>query len=729
MREGLFAEVAVDVPPGPGVRDCYDYLVPDHLAPRVAVGVRVAIAFGRTRRVGYVVGLKPASEVDGVRELLGVLDPGPRIGPELLALARWMGRYYLCPLGSVLRAVGGPVASRGRRMTTGLEVAEGAGCARSPRAAAVLAYVRAHPGCPPAEVAAATGASREVIRRLVRRGALRTVVLPAAAGQQGRQHPPPPVLTAHQEKAVRAVCEALEARSYRIFLLHGVTGAGKTEVYLRAVEQVLRLGRQALVLVPEIALTPLLVDLFRQRFGSGVAMLHSGLAAGERYAEWERVREGRASVVLGARSAVFAPLPRLGLIVVDEEHEPAYKQEETPRYHAREVALVRARQVNAVVLLGSATPSLESYARAAVGEPYCVLELPSRVSGRPLPGVHVVDMRQEFRAGHGGLFSRRLRELMAARLAAGEQVLLFLNRRGLATAVLCRECGSVIRCPRCGIALTYHRNEVLRCHYCGFGRQAPRACPGCGGRHLTHLGHGTQAVEEEVRRLFPGARVLRMDRDTTGRRHAHGTIVRAFRAGEAEVLVGTQMVAKGLDLPGVTLVGVVDADRSLYLPDFRAAERTFQLLVQVAGRAGRGAVPGEVVVQTHNPDHYAIVFGAAQDYPGFAARELAVRRELGYPPYTSLIRLVVGGKNPARVEAAAADLRDSLLEAGAEPEAVLGPAPAVLARLRGVHRWQVMLRGPRPAIREVCRAGLATWYGRAGRAVRLAVDVDPVTMT
>jgi primosomal protein N' (replication factor Y) len=730
VRQGLFAEVAVDVAYGPGVRDSYDYLVPDHLAPRVAVGVRVEVAFGRSRRVGYVVGLKAASEVDGVRELLGVLDPRPRIGPELLALARWMARYYLCPLGSVLRAVGGPVASRGRQTTTGLEVVEGAACARSPRAAAVVDYVRAHPGCPPAQVTAATGASREVIRRLVRRGVLRAVAFPAAAArEQGRECAAPPTLTPQQEGAVRAVCEALAARRYRIFLLQGVTGAGKTEVYLRAVEQVLRLGRQALVLVPEIALTPLLVDLFRQRFGSGVALLHSGLAGGERYAEWERVREGRAPVVLGARSGVFAPLPRLGLIVVDEEHEPAYKQEETPRYHAREVALVRARQVNAVVILGSATPSLESYARAAVGEPYCVLELPSRVWGRPLPGVHLVDMRQEFRAGHGGLFSRRLRELMAARLAAGEQVLLFLNRRGLATAVLCRECGSVLRCPRCGIALTYHRNGVLRCHYCGFGRQAPRVCPGCGGHHLACLGHGTQAVEEEVRRLFPGARVLRMDRDTTGRRHAHGTIVRAFREGEADVLVGTQMVAKGLDLPGVTLVGVVDADRSLCLPDFRAAERTFQLLVQVAGRAGRGAVPGEVVVQTHNPDHYAIVCGAAQDYHAFAARELAVRRELGYPPYTSLIRLVVSSKNPARVEAAAADLRDALLEAGAEPGAVLGPAPAVLARLRGVYRWQVMLRGPRPAIREACRAGLAVWYGRAGRSVRLAVDVDPVTMT
>ena len=533
VREGLFAEVAVDVACGPGVRDSYDYLVPDRLAPRVRVGVRVEVAFGRTRRVGYVVGLKAASEVDGVRELLGVLDPGPRIGPELLALARWMGRYYLCPLGSVLRAVGGPVASRGRRKTTGLEVVEGAACARSPRAAAVLAYVRAHPGCAPAEVAAATGASREVIRRLVRRGALRTVAFPVAAGQQGRQQAAPPVLTRHQEQAVGAVCQALAARSYRIFLLHGVTGAGKTEVYLRAVEQVLRLGRQALVLVPEIALTPLLVDLFRQRFGSGVALLHSGLAGGERYAEWERVREGRAPVVLGARSAVFAPLPRLGLIVVDEEHEPAYKQEETPRYHAREVALVRARQVNAVVILGSATPSLESYARAAVGEPYCVLELPSRVSGRPLPGVHVVDMRQEFRAGHGGLFSRRLRALMAARLAAGEQVLLFLNRRGFHTFVLCRDCGYVARCPRCDVTLTLHRAAApaLRCHYCQYQQAPPSRCPACGGRRVRYAGAGTEQVEALARERFPGVRVLRMDQDTTGRRGAHERIYRQFLRG------------------------------------------------------------------------------------------------------------------------------------------------------------------------------------------------------
>ncbi|MBC7105789.1 MAG: primosomal protein N' [Firmicutes bacterium] len=719
--------MAVDLPPGPGVRDSYDYAVPEDLAPRVAVGVRVEVPFGRSKRLGYVVGLKTAPEVEGVREVLAVVDPEPRFGSELLALARWMGRYYLCPLGSALRAVAGPAAARGAPGAAALVAGEVTAEVRSPRAAAVLAYVRAHPGCRPAEVAAATGASREVIRRLVRRGLLQQVAAVPAGDPPGGTVPP--ALTPHQERAVAAVCEALEARSYRIFLLQGVTGAGKTEVYLRAVERVLRLGRQALVLVPEIALTPLLVDLFRQRFGCAVALLHSGLAAGERYAEWERVRRGRAPVVLGARSAVFAPLPDPGLIVVDEEHEPAYKQEETPRYHAREVALVRARQAGAVVVLGSATPSLESYARAAVGEPYRVLQLPSRVSGRPLPRVHVVDMREEFRAGRVGLFSRRLRELVADRLGAGEQVLLFLNRRGLATTVLCRECGTVLRCPRCGIALTYHSNRVLRCHYCGFGRPAPRACGRCGGRHLGYLGHGTQTVEEEVRRLFPEARVLRLDRDTAGRRGAHGAILRAFRDREADVLVGTQMVAKGLDLPGVTLVGVVDADRSLHLPDFRAAERTFQLLVQVAGRAGRGGAPGEVVVQTHSPDHYAIVFGAAQNYAAFAARELSVRRELNYPPYTSLIRVVLGDKNPARVEAAAADLREALLEAGARPEAVLGPAPAVPARLAGMHRWQVMLRGPRPEIREACRAGLAVWYGRAGRVLRLAVDVDPVTMT
>ncbi|GAB6875844.1 hypothetical protein JCM13210_05700 [Thermaerobacter litoralis] len=524
--------------------------------------------------------------------------------------------------------------------------------------------------------------------------------------------------------------------SPRAFLLHGVTGSGKTEIYLRAIDAVLRRGQGAICLVPEIALTPQTVARFRARFGHRVAVLHSAMTPAQRLATWQAIRTGRKPVVVGARSAIFAPVPRLGLIVVDEEHETSYKQEETPRYHAREVALARGRLEGAVVILGSATPAVETYHRALEGA-LGLLELARRVGERPLPAVELVDMREEFEAGHRSIFSRRLLELMRGRLEAGQQVLLFLNRRGYHTVLLCRECGFVLRCPHCDVSLTFHQlasgRLVCRCHYCDHRQVPPATCPRCGGIALYPFGLGTQKVEEAVRQLFPSARVQRMDADVTARRGAHEAIYRRFAAGAIDVLIGTQMIAKGWDVPGVTLVGVVSADTALHMPDFRRQERTFQLLEQVAGRAGRGAEPGRVVIQTYSPEHPCLQAVAAHDYRALYDLEAGERRELGFPPFGHLIRAIVVGPERPPVERAAARLaatwRAAVEAASVQGGAVTPAAPAPIERLRGRWRWHVLARAADgAALREATRAALATLRPQWPRDVQVQVDVDPYGM-
>ena len=548
----------------------------------------------------------------------------------------------------------------------------------------------------------------------------------------------PPPLTPDQRAVWEAIAPSLTSEEPVTWLLHGVTGSGKTEIYLRAVAATLEQGRGAIVLVPEISLTPQTVRRFVARFPGRVALLHSRLSEGERYDTWRRIRAGELPIVVGPRSALFAPLPRPGLIVLDEEHDTSYKQDRPPYYHARTVALARARLTGAVVILGSATPSLESYHRARQGD-FRLLTLPQRIRGYrrrieaqrrrfgltviryrqetaqavvlPLPQVQVVDMRQELRAGHRHIFSRALQRAMAETLERGEQVILFLNRRGAATHVFCRDCGHVMTCPRCDIPLTQHHHPVeggeglpashLVCHYCDHREPAPARCPACGSTRIRYFGLGTQGVEEAVRTLFPQARLLRWDRDTTGWRGAHDLFLRRFVEGQADVLVGTQMIAKGLDLPLVTLVGIVSADTALHLPDFRAAERTFQLLVQVAGRAGRGLRGGRVILQTYHPEHYAIRAAAAHDYSAFARRELAFREEMGYPPYGRLARLLYrhtqARKARQEAEALAEAIRERLREEGRPATDLIGPAPAFFARLRGAYRWHLLLRHPDPA--------------------------------
>lgn len=605
----------------------------------------------------------------------------------------------------------------------------------SPRAVkqkAVLQFLRdcSQQEWPQADLMKQLHVSTSTINALIRQGVLERVEKEVYREPEHMPAPEttlPEALTDEQQAALTSIVDALCRKQYHAFLLHGVTGSGKTEVYLRAIAHCLRQGRTAIVLVPEISLTPQMVHRFRLRFGEQVAVLHSALSGGERFDEWRRIQEGRARVVIGARSAVFAPFENVGLIVIDEEHESTYKQEEAPRYHARDVALRRARYHRAVVVLGSATPSLEAYAAARQGS-FTLLQMKRRVHDRPLPRVQLVDLRQELLAGNRSLFSRLLMEKMAERFRRQEQVILFQHRRGFAHFVMCRSCGLVIKCPSCDISLTYHRiGPQLRCHYCGYTALEPSTCPECGRSELRHLGAGTQRVETELHRLFPHVRILRMDADTTAQKGAHQKLLDRFYRQEADVLIGTQMIAKGLDFPNVTLVGVVLADSLLYLPDFRAAERTFQLLMQVSGRAGRHRRPGEVIIQSYNPHHESIQAAAAHDYARFFAREMTIRRQAGYPPYCRLVQILFSHPEAAVALSWAGQVTRWLEKRLKNAAQVVGPAAASIARIKNRYRYQSMIKyTDEPMVRSVLQEMVVRWEPELKkRQVQLVIDVDP----
>ena len=586
-------------------------------------------------------------------------------------------------------------------------------------------------GLPKGEAAAGNPAA---LRALIRRGLVQVREVevtrdPFARPQGDAPLELPRELTAGQAEAVALVQTALSERRFLPLLLHGVTGSGKTEVYLQAIENALTQGRQALVLVPEIALTPLTVRRFLARFGGKVAVLHSGLRGGERYDAWRRIRRGEADIVVGARSAVFAPLPRLGIVVVDEEHDPSYKQAEEPRYHGRDVAIMRAKLLQTPVILGSATPSLESFERAQAGR-YRLVQLPQRIEERPLPRVGIVDLRR-VEAGDR-LLSPPLVTALSECLARGEQALLFLNRRGFSTLLLCEECGAAAGCPRCSVSLTYHAGRGrLRCHTCDFERRPPERCPQCQGNRLRYLGFGTQQLEAAVRERFPRARVARMDRDAAHDWRAVAQILESLEQGRIDILVGTQMIGKGHDVPNVTLVGVVSADMALHLPDFRAGEHAFALLTQVVGRAGRGERPGLAVIQTYNPEHYILRAVQAQDFAALWEAESPLRREHGLPPFARAVLAVLSSPEAAAVERAAIEFARLLCEVGVRGGAVSGPAPAPLYRVRGRHRWHLLARGRdggtlhakiREATRRLQKSPLA-------RGVRVDLDVDPTSLS
>ncbi|MED0680164.1 primosomal protein N' [Aneurinibacillus thermoaerophilus] len=538
------------------------------------------------------------------------------------------------------------------------------------------------------------------------------------------------VFTAQQQAVIDGITEGMNPPVYFPCLLHGVTGSGKTEVYLEIMERTIAQGREAILLVPEISLTPQMVNRFKGRFGSQVAVMHSRLSQGERYDEWRKIRRGEVKVVIGARSAIFAPFQNLGLIILDEEHEGSYKQEETPRYHARTIAQYRGMRHKAVVIFGSATPSMESYHEARRGA-IRFFEMKDRVHNRPLPKVIVVDMREELREGNRTMFSRPLMAAIHDRLSKHEQMVMFLNRRGFSTFVMCRSCGYVAQCPHCDISLTYHRsNRTLRCHYCGFTEREPRVCPECGSEHIRFFGAGTQKVEEELARYFPGIRVIRMDVDTTGRKGAHEKLLQAFREGKGDVLLGTQMIAKGLDFPNVTLVGVLAADSMLHLPDFRAAERTFQLITQVGGRAGRHEKTGEVILQTYNTEHYSIRYASQHNYESFFVEEIKQRYEKNYPPYYRLILFTFAHENVPLVVKTAERFAKRLREIIPPGAYLLGPVASPIARIKDRYRFQCMIKYKNDpyvssAVHRIVRAFEEE---RKKTGITLTVDVDPQMM-
>ena len=632
------------------------------------------------------------------------------------------------------------------------------GLRRAPVQKAIVEYLADRGPTPVTEIYSEVGGSSATVKALARKDLVELEEQEVWRDPlQGRTFIPssPPRLTSAQEVAWREIDASLDTAASEVFLLHGVTGSGKTEIYLRALQEVLAKDGQVIVLVPEIALTPQTIRRFAARFPGRIAVLHSKLSMGERYDGWRRIRDGLVDVVIGSRSAVFAPLPRLGLIVIDEEHEWSYKQDRTPRYHARDVAIKLAETTGCKVILGSATPDVVSYYRAQQGK-YKLLRLPQRIMGHrrrieeqrwqydidrararvkevgsgydeamymELPPVQVVDLRQELRTGNRSIFSRALREAMGVALAANEQVILFLNRRGATTFVMCRDCGHVLKCPRCDVPLTYHSAEDdLLCHHCNWRSDPPSACPSCWSARIKHFGIGTQQVEAVTRELFPEAEIVRWDRDTTGGKMAHEEILERFITQQANVMIGTQMIAKGLDLPLVTLVGVMSADTALHLPDFRAAERTFQLLTQVAGRAGRSILGGKVIMQTYAPAHYCIEAASRHDYEGFYSQEMEFRRQHRYPPFSRLVRLVYVHRDAQRCQEEAERmhrvLSNKIARLGLPEIDLIGSAPAFLSRIRRQYRWHLIVRGrdPYPLLEDLTLP--LGWR----------VDVDPVSV-
>jgi primosomal protein N' (replication factor Y) len=644
----------------------------------VETGCRVIVPFHKREVEGFVVDLRKDVPRDlEVLDIRSVVDRSPLLRPDIFKLCRWIADYYVSPPGEVLKAAL-PPGITAKHVERGL------------RPAAICWEKRS--------------------------------CTDVAAGFSPR-----PLLTPDQSSALSAISNS---SGFHPILLHGVTGSGKTEIYMRAVEHFLAAGRTSLVLVPEIGLTPQLTDRFTERFPAQTAILHSSLTKRQRIDEWLRIYRGEVPIVIGTRSAVFAPLPNLGLIVVDEEHETSYKQEEVPRYHARDTAVMRAKLGGAAVVLGSATPSMESF-RNAEARKYEYVTLMTRVEDRALPGVEIVNMREEYAAeGKQVVFARRVLQAVSARLERGEQTMILLNRRGYAAFLLCRHCGFTFQCTSCSVAMTYHRSiEKLLCHYCGLARRPPTRCPECDSEYIHYVGEGTERLEAELKHLFPDARVGRIDRDTMRHMRDYQRVLGGFRAGEIDILVGTQMIAKGHDFPRVTLVAVVGADAPLALPDFRAAERTFQLLTQVAGRSGRGDRPGEVVIQSYFPDHYTFQLAVTQRFEDFYARESRYRKAMFYPPFTTLAGILVNDRDAVRAATTAREVGEFLDSLRSNGVRILGPAPAPLERIKRVYRHQLLIKSSSRSTLHLLLDRLRQYIDdRKIGPTRVIIDVDPVSL-
>ncbi len=741
----MIARVTLELP----LRREFDYLVPDSLEADVAIGSRVKVPFGSRECLGCVTAFPVTSPNTILRSIIGLVGRKGLLTAAVLRLSRWISDYYCCSpetaLGAMLpEAVKGTNAAWKER----LHIYPVPDVSRSPavstRHRQILALLEGHESMLLGRFAEFSQTTAATLRRMEDKGLVR--IAPATVERDPYANEiivATESLELSQEQAValsaikRTLDLPTEPSDTGTFLLHGVTGSGKTEVYLQAIAHSLAKGRGAIVLVPEISLTPQTVERFKARFSSGpvrtaIAVLHSHLSAGERHDEWHKIRDGRAKIVIGARSAVFAPVEPLGLIIVDEEHEHSYKQEEAPRYNARDVAVVRGQMEKATVVLGSATPSMESFHNAKKGK-YRLLELPTRADNAKMPVVRVVDMRMVARKQKDQtVLSPQLKEAILQRLEKKEQVMLFLNRRGFATSMQCPKCGYIAQCPNCSVSLTYHRAaQQLRCHICNHQSKAPSICPeaSCGNPAIRFAGLGTEKVETTLAKIFPHARISRMDSDTLKRKEDYRRILGDFRTGKIDILVGTQMIAKGLHFPNVTLVGIIHADLGLHVPDFRAGERTFQLLTQVAGRAGRGDIEGEVWIQAFTPFHPAIQYARRHDVLGFYEQEIEFREQLRYPPFARVALLTFKGRNEEKVEFTAKHFRKLLDPLAAEFNdlKLAGPAPAPLAKAESFHRFQIMLRAGQMSrlSRRLSEISLAN---RLPDDIRLVIDIDPMNL-
>jgi primosomal protein N' (replication factor Y) len=766
----MIARVTLEI----ALRKEFDYFIPPELAEQVDVGSRVQVPFGSRKVLGCVTGLAEESAHARLKPIIKVLGAQTLVTPKILKLARWIGDYYCCApetaLKSVLpEAVRHEQANWRERLHVRALPADGDLAKLPKRQKEVWRILQERPELPLSELLALAKTTAATVRRMEDRGLLTIAAEISERDPYAREHilpSQPLLLNPAQANALAAIKAAMdggskpevqgpgesldqgskfEVQGSRLaalqpsstFLLHGVTGSGKTEVYLQAIAHALEQGKGAIVLVPEISLTPQTVERFKARFSSGplqtlVAVLHSHLSAGERHDEWHKIRQGRARIAIGARSAIFAPVEPLGLIVVDEEHEHSYKQEEAPRYHARDVAIVRGQMEGAVVVLGSATPSLESYYNCGKGK-YALLKLLERADDKKMPIVRIVDMRQTVRPGKAvPIFSPQLKEAIARRVEQKEQVILFLNRRGYSTSLQCPLCGYVAECPNCSVSLTYHRHEnKLCCHICAHVEPVPAVCPNdkCRNPGIRYSGLGTQKVEATLAKLFPQARTVRMDSDALKRKEDYRRILGDFRVGKIDILVGTQMIAKGLHFPNVTLVGIIYADLALHQPDFRAGERTFQLLTQVAGRAGRGDIEGEVIVQAFTPFHPSIQFARRHDFEGFYEQEMEFREQLKYPPVSRIALLTLKGRNEEKVKFSADYLKHELEKAVGDIKGLVlaGPAPAPLVKAETYYRYQIMLRAQRMTALSQ-RLALLIRSLTLPEDVSLAVDIDPVNL-
>ena len=739
-----YISVIVDLPVKQ-VNKGFTYHVPEKLKDQAHLGRKVIVPFGNQKKEGYVIAKKEEVEIE-TKAILEIADDIVYFNHELLKVANWIANYYQCYLITAIKAIipSGDLNIKTKRI---VELAQSKVesqkiinnlKSKAPKQSEILQYLVDHDqDLITTELAKKVNTSSGTIRRLADKG------LVVYNQKEIKRDPYKNLnfkettalnLTDEQQQAVDRIMESIKNQNNETFLLKGVTGSGKTEVYLQTISEILTKDQGAIVLVPEISLTPQTISRFKGRFGEQVAVLHSGLSAGERFDEWRRIKNNEAKIVIGARSAIFAPMQNLGLIIIDEEHETTYKQDDHPKYHAREVAVYRAKLNEATTVLGTATPSLEAYYRAK-NKDYQLLELHNRIDNRPLPKVKLVDMREELNRGNRKMFSKLLQEEIETSLEQGEQSIIFLNRRGFSTFVQCRKCGYVMSCNNCDVSLTYHSNpSLLQCHYCDHKEEVPETCPECGSKYIKYFGVGTQKVEEQLNELFPDAKIKRMDVDTTRKKGAYRRILSDFKNHKIDILVGTQMVAKGHDFPNVTLVGVVTADTALNFPDFRSSERTFQLLTQVAGRTGRGDKGGEVVVQSYTPEHYSIQLAKEHDYDSFYEQEISFRKSTSYPPFSKLVNFLISDEDGDKVIKVAHKLgeliRGKIEISGSDQIQVLGPVQAPLAKIQGKFRWQLIIKGPElDILREISDDAVTELRDLAvSENVKVSVDVDPLRM-